>query len=428
MAERDLPPPPHKTPPVGGDGMFSAPWSAFFRQLYFRVGGSSALTNAELAAASGSLPTGGTTGQYLKKTSATDFASAWTTLSLVNADIAAAAAIAVNKLAALTTSKVLVSDASGFLSASSVTSTTLAFLDATSSIQTQLDGKAIGVASAVDSEVALFSSTGGKQLKRATGTGFAKLTSGVLSAASSVALASDVSGTLSIGNGGTGQTTKAAAFDSLSPMTTSGDIIYGGTSGTGTRLAKGSDGQVLTLSLGVPSWATAGGAPTGSVIDYAGSSAPTGWLLCDGSAVSRTTYSALFTAISTQFGSGDGSTTFNLPDLRGRVTAGKDDMGGSTASRLTGGGSGITGTTLGASGGTETHILTTPQIPSHTHAGSGNGTGEFVYTRGGGAGVYAALGSGTAWDRTTNPVGSTGGGGAHQNTQPTMVLNKIIKT
>ena len=64
--------------------------------------------------------------------------------------------------------------------------------------------------------------------------------------------------------------------------------------------------------------------PTGSVIPYAGKSAPDGWLLCDGAAVSRTTYAALFTVIGTTFGSGDGSTTFNLPDLRGRVAVGVD--------------------------------------------------------------------------------------------------------
>jgi len=62
--------------------------------------------------------------------------------------------------------------------------------------------------------------------------------------------------------------------------------------------------------------------PAGSLMDFAGTSAPTGWLLCDGSAVSRTTYSALFSAISTTWGSGDGSTTFNVPDFRGRATIG----------------------------------------------------------------------------------------------------------
>lgn len=91
---------------------------------------------------------------------------------------------------------------------------------------------------------------------------------------SSGTLALTYSGTaLPLANGGTGQTTKAAAFDALQPMTTSGDVIYGGASGTGTRLAKGSDGQVLTLASGVPSWATASSGLTRYYVHYTGSQA-----------------------------------------------------------------------------------------------------------------------------------------------------------
>ncbi|MDP6740065.1 MAG: phage tail protein [Planctomycetota bacterium] len=93
-------------------------------------------------------------------------------------------------------------------------------------------------------------------------------------------------------------------------------------------------------------------APIGTLLPYAGSSAPTGWAMCDGNAVSRTTYSTLYTALGTTWGTGDGSTTFNLPDLRGRMLAGKDDMGAfGAASRLTSGSHGLDGATLGADGG-----------------------------------------------------------------------------
>ena len=211
--------------------------------------------------------------------------------------------------------------------------------------------------------------------------------------------------------------------------------------------------------------------PVGVVVPFAGSTSPAGWQLCYGQAISRTTYAGLFATISTTYGSGDGSTTFNVPDLRGRAVAGLDNMGGTAASRLTAGGSGITGTTLGASGGTETHTLTSAQMPSHTHtqdshnhtqnshnhtqdahghlllnAGSlymGSpeaGAADYVrsiFTRSG-YDSYA-----TAWQAdqrvatnqattatnqaTTATNQNTGGGGAHQNTQPTIILNYIIK-
>lgn len=91
--------------------------------------------------------------------------------------------------------------------------------------------------------------------------------------------------------------------------------------------------------------------PVGSLTAYAGSTAPTGWLLCYGQAVSRTTYAALYSAIGTTYGSGDGSTTFNLPDLRGRVVAGLDDMGGTDAGRLD------LANTLGITGGAQYSVF-----------------------------------------------------------------------
>lgn len=163
---------------------------------------------------------------------------------------------------------------------------------------------------------------------------------------------------------------------------------------------------------------TGGIAPTGVVLPFAGTSAPTNWLLCDGSAVSRTTYAALFTAIGTTYGSGDGSTTFNLPDLGGRVPAGKE----ATATRLTSAGSGITGSTLGATGGAETHTLTVAQMPAHSHSTQGYNTGSVV-----GSSTTAATGVSGA-NPNQIPTNSQGSGSAHNNTQPTIVLNYIIKT
>src|SRR5262249_9690654 len=86
-----------------------------------------------------------------------------------------------------------------------------------------------------------------------------------------------------------------------------------------------------------------------------------------GQAISRTTYATLFALIGTTFGGGDGSTTFNIPDLRGRAVFGLDNMGGAAASRITVGGGNFPGATSGATGGAENHTLTTGEIPSHSH-------------------------------------------------------------
>jgi hypothetical protein len=120
--------------------------------------------------------------------------------------------------------------------------------------------------------------------------------------------------------------------------------------------AKIQDGAVTAAKL--DSAAVSVLMPTGSLMPYAGASAPTGYLLCDGAAISRTTFSALFALVGTTYGAGDGSTTFNIPDLRGRVIAGQDDMGGSSANRLTGLTGGVDGDVLGGSGGAEGVTLT----------------------------------------------------------------------
>lgn len=141
-------------------------------------------------------------------------------------------------------------------------------------------------------------------------------------------------------------------------------------------------------------------------------SAPSGWLLCYGQAVSRTTYANLFTVIGTTFGVGDGSTTFNLPDFRGRMPLGQDDMGGASANRVTN----AQADTIGGSAGAETHTLTVGEMPAHSHT-----TQNYVLPSGGGTlsggGGYGNAGSGT---------NSAGSGGAHNNMPPYLAINFII--
>lgn len=187
--------------------------------------------------------------------------------------------------------------------------------------------------------------------------------------------------------------------------------------------------------------AIAAGVPIGSVVDYAGSSAPTGYLFCFGQNVSRTTYAALFAAIGTTFGTGDGSTTFGLPDFRGRVAAGKDNMGGTSANRLTGLSGGVDGDTLGATGGAESHTLTTAELASHTHTMFSNqystGTSGYAPTDAnqyvnishdtGGTASYTIARNTNSLSPTLGKVLETGSGTAHNNVQPTLILNKIIR-
>lgn len=157
--------------------------------------------------------------------------------------------------------------------------------------------------------------------------------------------------------------------------------------------------------------------PTGVVVAYTGSTAPDNWLLCDGSAVSRTTYNELFSLIGTIYGSGDGSTTFNLPDLRGRTIFGKDDMGGSAASRVTSAGSGIDGATVGAVGGSEfmqAHGHPGSTVPSNTTGGLGASNRVLESDNGGGASTATAT------------IASAGSGDA-ENMPPAIILNYIIK-
>lgn len=186
--------------------------------------------------------------------------------------------------------------------------------------------------------------------------------------------------------------------------------------------------------------------PSGIILSFAGGpgvipdpgtrqDVPDGWLLCSGLAVSRVAYSGLFTIIGTTYGVGDGSTTFNVPDLRGRAPHGKDNMGGTAINRVTAS-SGITGTTLGAAGGTEVHTLTTAQMPSHTHriafGVDSPITANNIYNPGASGATlafssYGAYGFATGGGNDGNAYYS-GGGALHQNMSPTIITNYIIKT
>ena len=137
--------------------------------------------------------------------------------------------------------------------------------------------------------------------------------------------------------------------------------------------------------------------PTGTIIMYIASTAPIGFLLCNGSALSRTTYSRLFSLIGITYGSGDNSTTFNLPDLRGRSPLGF------------GQGSGLTNRNLNDKVGAETHTLTTSEMPSHNHTASSAAAGSHTHSvSSGAAGSHSHSGT-TSWNNGHTHAPSNGG-------------------
>lgn len=148
--------------------------------------------------------------------------------------------------------------------------------------------------------------------------------------------------------------------------------------------------------------------PVGSISLFAGTTAPNGWLICDGSAVSRTTYANLFSVIGTTYGTGDGSTTFNIPNLKGKVPVGLDSSDTSFD-------------TIGETGGEKTHTLTINEMPSHNHILS-NGDHN-VISEGTGTTANVAVG-GASYAKSK--IANTGGGQAHNNLQPYIVMNYII--
>jgi len=152
---------------------------------------------------------------------------------------------------------------------------------------------------------------------------------------------------------------------------------------------------------------------------YGGSAAPSGWLLCDGSSYLRSDYPSLFSVLSTTYGNADGS-HFNVPDLRGRVPigVGTGTGGGAAGTGLPTGGSALTIVARAGWKGEETHTLTTPEIAAHTH----------TYWNATGSGGSPNPGGGSSTADNGGTTSSTGGNGAHNNIQPVMGVQFIIKT
>jgi microcystin-dependent protein len=152
----------------------------------------------------------------------------------------------------------------------------------------------------------------------------------------------------------------------------------------------------------------------GIISMYGGSTAPTGYLLCDGSAVSRSTYSDLYTAIGTTYGTGDGSTTFNVPNLKGKVPVGYNSADTSFDA-------------LGETGGAKTHTLTIAEMPDHDHGlnRAYGGTGFKIPYDDPYSGWGMVDGGGSS---PIDVIKDEGGGEAHNNLQPYIVLNYIIRT
>lgn len=175
--------------------------------------------------------------------------------------------------------------------------------------------------------------------------------------------------------------------------------------------------------------------PTGQITEFGGTTAPTGYLLCDGSEVSKTTFAALFAVIGTAFDNSPAGGNFNVPDLRGRVGIGLDNLGGSSADRMVH----ANADTLGGAAGAETHTLVTGELASHNHIQNAHNHGtsgpnpNFITFKGGGgvsnpAGGVDQFGSPSVTGNRTPTNQVAGGGGAHRNDQPWLAVSKIIKT
>jgi microcystin-dependent protein len=237
--------------------------------------------------------------------------------------------------------------------------------------------------------------------------------------------------------------TRKVTLNSVLNFVTGGTVIAAnvtGGSGISVAIEGNRDAKSLTVSFNVP----------GLIVPFAGGATtePSGWLFCNGQAISRTDYSSLFGVVGTTYGSGNGTTTFNLPDLRGRIPFGVA-ANSSTASPLNGAtfGSGNFHT-LASSGGQENHLITAAQTPvkDHTHSASGSMTvfGDYDDTQNwddpdvGPPENFSDRGElGEIAPGTQKTISSTASSSAltsvaaalpHSNIPPVIVLSYLIKT
>ena len=226
-----------------------------------------------------------------------------------------------------------------------------------------------------------------------------------------------------------------------------GQTVYEGQPGGSANLDAFQQ-QLDAFKLDMENTSGVGGLPVGVVIPFAGEKIPTGWLICDGREVKRTQYSRLYDSVGDKYGAGDGSTTFNLPDMRGRVVAGLSDNNDVLSGAMN----------LGQKKGDQTHKLTLAQLPSHNHGGvqtvsTSTSTQLSLPIATGGteqklsAKTWYPLAARSYWQYNQsnwfnwvdygNLTGSAtssftlpaaGGGQTHNNVQPTMILNYIINT
>lgn len=215
--------------------------------------------------------------------------------------------------------------------------------------------------------------------------------------------------------------------------------------------------QELELYLSTLGGGGSGSTPSGSLTAFAGATAPTGWLICDGSVVSQATYASLYAVVGGTYNTGgEGAGNFRLPNMKGRVIVGRDASDSDF-------------NVLGETGGAKTHTLTEAQMPVHDHTGSAFsngshnhsgsisggshshpmstgaalslGAGNSLFANSGNPPVTSAGNTGTSSSHshtlTINTDGShshslsidtAGSGGAHNNLQPYIALNWIIKT